>query len=378
MKLSKSWAVAALSGALSTVTYAAAHEVKAFTRRVVAIGDLHSDFDNALTALRLGKLVDANGDWIAGDTIFVQTGDIIDRWTDTIKLFRWMDQLRDQARAAGGQVISHLGNHEWMESIGDWRYATDEEKATFGNDTFRFEVLDHDWIGQTWRKNYSITTRLPLHPSLGPVDTDFHPGWKKSSNLTTSALSFVHGGLSPTYSNLTPYPSRINEIGASLLAKLQARSPLPQPFPPAEASPGLPATATPEEVELYSPDGPLWYRGWALDGWDENGEDDSTICPDVDNVLAQIGSRRMIMGHTPLFTEITTRCEGKVVIIDTGISRGVLDSPSALEILYTLNPTAHSLTWEETEVLTAFYPTGNTTLWTETCTVVGDFAKWHV
>jgi hypothetical protein len=48
---------------------------------------------------------------------------------------------------------------------------------------------------------------------------------------------------------------------------------------------------TEEEEELYSTDGPLWYRGWAL-------ESDEKVCADVDEVLAKTGTRRMIMGHT--------------------------------------------------------------------------------
>jgi len=40
------------------------------------------------------------------------------RGDDTIKLFSYMDKLRDQALAAGGMVLSHLGNHEWMNVIG--------------------------------------------------------------------------------------------------------------------------------------------------------------------------------------------------------------------------------------------------------------------
>ena len=37
---------------------------------------------------------------------------------DTIKLFDWMEDLRVQAEAVGGRVLSHLGNHEWMNAIG--------------------------------------------------------------------------------------------------------------------------------------------------------------------------------------------------------------------------------------------------------------------
>ena len=40
------------------------------------------------------------------------------RGDDTIKLFSYMDELRNQALAAGGMVLSHLGNHEWMNVIG--------------------------------------------------------------------------------------------------------------------------------------------------------------------------------------------------------------------------------------------------------------------
>jgi hypothetical protein len=48
---------------------------------------------------------------------------------------------------------------------------------------------------------------------------------------------------------------------------------------------------TREEEELYDANGPLWYRGWAL-------ESDERVCADVDQVLVKTGIRRMIMGHT--------------------------------------------------------------------------------
>ena len=48
------------------------------------------------------------------------------RGDDTIKLYDWMDTLREEAPAKGGQVLTHLGNHEWMNVIGDWRYVCGE------------------------------------------------------------------------------------------------------------------------------------------------------------------------------------------------------------------------------------------------------------
>jgi hypothetical protein len=46
---------------------------------------------------------------------------------------------------------------------------------------------------------------------------------------------------------------------------------------------------------MYDSNGPVWYRGWALD-------DEEKACADVEKVLAKTGTRRMIMGHTPDFS----------------------------------------------------------------------------
>lgn len=152
-------------------------------------------------------------------------------------------------------------------------------------------------IGRTWAANYTTTSRLPYHPLIGEPNDDYDPSSAVSASaLSHAAISFVHGGLAPQYPDLTPFPSRINEIGRSLLHKLQHRSPPPAPHPP-NPYPGLPASATIAEERLYGTDGPLWYRGWALDP-------EAKVCKEVDDVLARTGTRRMVMGHTPDF-EVT-------------------------------------------------------------------------
>ena len=105
-----------------------------YRRHIVAIGDLHGDLPNARKVLHFSGVTDAMGNWTGDVDIFAQTGDIIDRLVfpfavsslystysrgdDTIHLFIWMDKLRAQATKAGGHVMSHLGNHEWMNAIG--------------------------------------------------------------------------------------------------------------------------------------------------------------------------------------------------------------------------------------------------------------------
>lgn len=110
-----------------------------FTRHIVAVGDLHGDMPNAQRVLRFAGVLNDLGDWSGDVDFLVQTGDIIDRCVvcitpylsnynclhrrgdDTIPLFTMMDELRAQAAAVGGTVLSVLGNHEWMNAIGDWR-----------------------------------------------------------------------------------------------------------------------------------------------------------------------------------------------------------------------------------------------------------------
>ena len=193
-------------------------------------------------------------------------------------------------------------------------------------------------IGRTWAANYTTALRLPLHPSMGPPNTPY-PAYDQNQNdagsldnydhinqdeyhpLSHAALSFVHGGLSPTYSNLSPFPTRINELSAALLRKLQHRK-QPPPHPP-YPYPGLPPSkgscvslscrllsywlsgTTEEEEEMYSSNGPLWYRGWAL-------HSEEQVCEQVEEVLKKTGTRRMIMGHTPDFE---VRCQPRLLCL---------------------------------------------------------------
>jgi len=183
--------------------------------------------------------------------------------------------------------------------------------------------------------------------------------------MWNAALAFCHGGLYGGFTSLTPFPSNINNLGRSLLEKLDRRDPLPQPYPPGPY-PGLPSDTTLQEQELYGANGPLWYRRWAEDT--ENAQ----FCSRADAVIRRIGVRRMIMGHTPNFQRIVSRCNGKVVIIDTGITPAYGGVLSALRVEYSLYPvkplaplTVDQLhlssdknprrQWKEVEVLTAIY-----------------------
>ena len=46
---------------------------------LVAVGDLHGDYDNALKVLKMANVVNEEGNWSGKVDWFVQTGDIVDR-----------------------------------------------------------------------------------------------------------------------------------------------------------------------------------------------------------------------------------------------------------------------------------------------------------
>lgn len=57
-----------------------------FSRRIVAVGDIHGDLYNAGRVLQMAGVVDEEGNWSGNVDVFVQTGDIIDRslWFDCL------------------------------------------------------------------------------------------------------------------------------------------------------------------------------------------------------------------------------------------------------------------------------------------------------
>ena len=89
--------------------------------RIVAIGDIHGNYDGFVSILQRAGLVDDDVHWIGGDTTFVQTGDIFDRGLEVFEVLGLLKRLEKEAAAAGGEVIVLLGNHEGMNLVGFFR-----------------------------------------------------------------------------------------------------------------------------------------------------------------------------------------------------------------------------------------------------------------
>ena len=85
---------------------------------IFAIGDPHGDPDRLAKVLAGAKLIDNASTppdqvkWAGGRSILVVTGDLIDKWKDSIGVITLLRTLQSDAPARGGRVIITMGNHE--------------------------------------------------------------------------------------------------------------------------------------------------------------------------------------------------------------------------------------------------------------------------
>jgi hypothetical protein len=280
--------------------------------RIVAIGDLHGDYANYLAALRAAGIVDAKGRWSAGATHLVQTGDIPDRGPDTRRIIEHMGKLAKDAAKKGGRVHNLMGNHEAMNVHGDLRYVVAGEYAAFADarsaarrDRYYAALMDkmrkddpaaHAALPadhrEAWNKDHPLgwlEHRAAWDPRWNPSGAMYLWTLQAPVAIQLNDLVFVHGGIGPAY------------CGNSLASLTQmAHDALRRSDP---AALGI----------LEDPQGPLWYRGLA-------GVAPATPVEVVDAMLKQLGARRIVIGHTPTGGVIWPRLDGRVVMIDTGLS----------------------------------------------------------
>jgi hypothetical protein len=88
------------------------------TEVVHALGDTHGDYDRLVKLLVGGKLIAGapaspeQVTWSGGQSILVVTGDMIDKWTQSLQVIALMRALIVSAPNQGGQVVISTGNHE--------------------------------------------------------------------------------------------------------------------------------------------------------------------------------------------------------------------------------------------------------------------------
>jgi hypothetical protein len=81
-------------------------------KRVVAISDVHGMYDELITLLKAGEIIDADKHWIGQNTLLIIAGDSIDKGPHSLDVIDLWRSLNAEATLKGGHVAFALGNHE--------------------------------------------------------------------------------------------------------------------------------------------------------------------------------------------------------------------------------------------------------------------------
>jgi Calcineurin-like phosphoesterase len=343
---------------------------------VVAIGDVHGDFDDFVTILQKAGLIDGQHHWTGGKTTFVQVGDLLDRGPKPREVMDLMMALEKEAPTAGGRVVGLLGNHEMMNIMGDLRYVTPVNYASFADSDSekRQKSAYQDYV--KWRHGHSaLIGELPQPMELTEAEwmarhpqgfveqrEAFSPGgsygkWLREHSAVAQigGIIFLHGGIHPNLAHLKieTINSHIrDEIKAFDSAKqyLQSEKVILPFFTLQEMAAAVQAELSAEHKSLMPanqqrqakmveflgfqewlsvrPDGPLWFRGY--DQWSEEEG-----AAQVGKLLEAYKATHIAVGHTvQKGGRIRPRFDNKVFLIDTGMLSSYYPGgrASALEI----------------------------------------------
>ena len=293
--------------ALATPPPAAARTECVWTgvQRIVAIGDLHGDYDHFVRLLRGSDLVDGDDHWIGGKSHLVQMGDVMDRGDEARKILDLIRALEKEAAAAGGMVHFILGNHEEMNLMNrSTQYPGYVTAAQFKSFLSK-EIIAAEEKRAKGRVSDSRWEELMADPDTDASKDYFrnfvelYGHWLAEHNVVIKINDtvFVHGGLTESFAGMGL--EAINNLYRSEVQRLLRGE---------EFRPRI----------LFVPAGPLWNRDMA--STDENRE----YKAHVDRILELVGAKRVVVAHTPTAFQgrdkDLVRYDGKVWVIDTGIS----------------------------------------------------------
>lgn len=299
--------------------------------RLIAVGDLHGDLTKARRAFRLAGLINDKDGWTGGTTTVVQVGDLLDRGDAELALLFWMERLRRQAAAAGGALHVLNGNHETMNVAGQYRYVTRGAMHSF-----------RDWLHR-----HTMETALKAHCGCTASAAGLH-------TLLREQREAEHGGGQPhTFPPNAAAAARTAALrpGGEVTKRFFAPNPVVlQVGSTLFAHGGVLTRHVDYGLERINKEAQEWMLTGQADSkpkflsgrnavvWSRHysAHDGARCdCDQLKAVLARLpGAQRMVVGHTIQEGGITSACEGRVLRIDVGLSRGCGDgSPEVLEIL---------------------------------------------
>ncbi len=233
--------------------------------RIVAVGDVHGDYEQFVKILRTAKVINSQNKWIGGKTHLVQTGDVLDRGTHSRKVMDLLMDLEAQALTAGGRVHALIGNHEAMVMYHDLRYVHPDAYASFGGKVLYLEALSPEGKYGKW---------ISSHNSI----------------IKINDVLFLHAGIGPDFATTSA-----QEINDTIREELQD-------------------PVMPDGTISMDPNGTLWYRGLTR-------KNEAKIENLLNTIFKTHDANRLVVGHTVSKKGIKLRADGKVIMIDVGLSK---------------------------------------------------------
>jgi hypothetical protein len=298
-----------LAGLLVFAAFAGAQTPNTAVARIVAVGDVHGDFDAFVAVLRSAGVIDKSNKWSGGATWLVQTGDCVDRGADSRKVLDLLINLERQAAKSKGRVYSLLGNHEAMNVYGDLRYVSAGEYNSYRTSDSAdlrdraYEVFadpalkDSEDYRKTWNDEHPLGW-VEHRQAFAPNGKYGRVLLERDAIVKVNDILFLHGGISQKYAS-TP----MLDLNRKIRAELRDFRLLPG---------GI----------VLDDDGPLWSRTLASDPEPETAGL-------VDAILNSFGVSHIVIGHTPTSGAITPRFGGKVIQIDVDSRASTTSRPPA-------------------------------------------------
>jgi hypothetical protein len=259
--------------------------------RVLVIGDLHGDYQTTLNLFIKLKLINGDNHWIAQpkNTFVVQLGDQMDgggrgngETEGELKLINFMEDINQRAMRVGGAVISLIGNHEIMNMIGDFRFASQKDIDSVGG----LEVRK-----QLFRPGGDLFNRLSC---------------TRNVVVKIGSWVFVHAGILPKH--VLRHKAEENNTDQAITGDkwFESVNNIMRLF-----MQGKKTTFDTDIQNLFlDKNGMIWDRDYGSD---------SPTCGMWDVTKKLLGVDNIVIGHT-VQENINSKCDNKIWRVDVGIS----------------------------------------------------------
>ena len=249
---------------------------------IVALSDIHGQYDLAIEILKNNKIIDDSLHWNFGNGHLVVVGDVFDRGEKVNEVLWFLYKLESEAKDAGGKVHLTLGNHEYMILHKDLRYL----HVNY--------ILTSQLLNQDYDELYSNKTIIGR--------------WlrSKSTIIKINDNIFVHGGISKEFISTNGFElDSLNETMRKSIDRSREEM-----------------RSTDFYTNFYGSDGPIWYRGYFYDNLKKR---------EISRLLKKMKSNHIVVGHCSN-KEVVSLYDNKIFGVDSSIKLGKYG-----EVLFMMN-----------------------------------------